>query len=131
MLPVKFDKDKLALLTGVRIYEINTSGELHVVHCLTDDGHEQMITFWQPSEEDIRSMIAGKPIASHHFCGKFDGVAAVLYECAPNVNGTHFAAVIQESGDCHIFPIMSHDGAKTAYYALINQFHADQDKEAA
>lgn len=65
MLPVKFDKDKLALLTGARIYEINTSGELHVVHCLTDDGYEQMITFWQPSEEDIRSMIAGKPIRLH------------------------------------------------------------------
>lgn len=68
----------------------------------------------------------GKAVSSHHFCGRFDGVAAVLYECVPNVNGTHFAAVVEECGETHVFPIMSNDAAKTAYYALINQFHADQ-----
>jgi hypothetical protein len=73
----------------------------------------------------------GKAVSSHHFCGRFDGVAAVLYECVPNVNGTHFAAVVELSGETHVFPIMSHDAAKTAYYALINDFHAIQDKEAA
>lgn len=73
----------------------------------------------------------GKAVSSHHFCGRFDGVAAVLYECLPNVNGTHFAAVIEESGECHILPIMSYDAARTAYYALVNDFHAIQDKEAA
>lgn len=73
----------------------------------------------------------GNAVSQHHFCGEFDGVAAVLYECVENVNGTHFAAVIQDAGDCHILPIMSHDAARTAYYALINEFHAAQDKEAA
>jgi hypothetical protein len=72
----------------------------------------------------------GNAVSQHHFCGKFDGVAAVLYECVPNVNGTHFAAVVELGGETHVFPIMSHDAAKTAYYALINQFHADQNKES-
>lgn len=71
----------------------------------------------------------GKCAASHHFCGRFDGVAVALYECAPNVNGTHFAAVIQESGDCHFLPIASESVARRSYHALISEFHAVQNAE--
>jgi hypothetical protein len=73
----------------------------------------------------------GKAVSSHHFCGRFEGVAAVLYECVENVNGTHFAAVVQLTGDVTVLPITSEEAARKAYYALVKGLHAEQDKEAA
>lgn len=50
---------------NVIVYEANTPGELEVMHYVTEDGHEAMLTHWYPDEDDIRAMIIGKPVALH------------------------------------------------------------------
>jgi hypothetical protein len=50
---------------AIKVYERGTAGELSVIHYVSDDGHETMLTHWYPSEDDIRKMIDGRPIELH------------------------------------------------------------------
>lgn len=75
--------------------------------------------------ETIRAL--GNSIAQHHFCGAYDGVAAVLCTVDGSTIGTHFAAMVQADGNCHILPITNEVLARAAYRALIDGVHAAQD----
>lgn len=59
MMPIKIPN------ANTRTYEAGTAGELDVIHYLTDDGHETMMTAWLPSEEDRAKIAAGQPIFLH------------------------------------------------------------------
>lgn len=65
MIPGKFTNDN----GSVTIYEAGTPGELQVIHYRLDepgnvpDGAEAMLTHWYPTEDEIRRMIDGKPVA--------------------------------------------------------------------
>jgi hypothetical protein len=65
MKPGKFIDDN----GSVRIYEAGTPAELHVIHYAVEepgsnvDGAEAMLTHWYPSEDEIRRLIDGKPVA--------------------------------------------------------------------
>lgn len=50
---------------GKVVYEAGTDSELEVIHYRSEDGFETMLTHWYPSEDDIRRLIAGKPLALH------------------------------------------------------------------
>lgn len=50
---------------GKVVYEAGSESELQVIHYMSDDGFETMLTHWYPDEDDIRRIIAGKPVALH------------------------------------------------------------------
>lgn len=59
MMPVKIPSEY------VRVYEKGTAGELDVIHYVSDDGYETMMTAWSPDDEDRDKIAAGKPIFLH------------------------------------------------------------------